>query len=291
MNFVVGKRTVPPRVVLYGDSGLGKSTFASGAPFPIFICPEDGTSELEVSRFEEPTKFVDVLKSICFLRDEAHEFRSVVIDSLDWIEPLIWSHVCAENSVDSLEKVGGGYGKGYSAALEVWRELLFSLDEIRKKRQMTIVCIAHAIVKPFNNPDGTNFDRYTMKLNDKACGLVKEWCDALLFAQYKFVVDEDSKTKKGKAYGGSDRVMHAEQRASFHAKNRYGLPASMPLSWDSFDVAMRSRTPDDVVARIEHLLPGIPEAVAATVRGCVAAAKGSIQRLSEIENRLKEITK
>ena len=55
-----------------------------------------------------------------------HDFKALVIDTLDHAEPLVWSHVCSAAKVDSIEAVGGGFGKGYVAA----DRDIFSLEEM-----------------------------------------------------------------------------------------------------------------------------------------------------------------
>ncbi|MDR0869400.1 MAG: ATP-binding protein [Planctomycetaceae bacterium] len=37
-----GKAQAPPRLLIYGTEGIGKSTFGASAPKPIFIPTEDG---------------------------------------------------------------------------------------------------------------------------------------------------------------------------------------------------------------------------------------------------------
>jgi hypothetical protein len=154
-----GKLEKPARVLLYGVEKIGKSTFAAGAPDPIFICSEDGTSELDVARFREPRYWEEARYAIDTLCREKHEHRTLVIDTLDWLEPLCWREVCRKGSVQSIEDFGGGYGKGYLAALDEWRQFLADLDDLRAKRGMGVVLLAHSWIKSFKNPEGDDFDR------------------------------------------------------------------------------------------------------------------------------------
>ena len=78
-----GRQPKPPRVLLYGVEGIGKSTFGSEAPKPIFIQTEDGLDEIDCERFPLATKFDDVIAALKSLCNEKHGYESVVIDSLD----------------------------------------------------------------------------------------------------------------------------------------------------------------------------------------------------------------
>ena len=119
-----GKQSQPPRIMIYGSEGVGKSTFAASAPKPIFIQTEDGLSEIDTSKFPLCTTFDEVVLQLQAVRDEEHDYATVVIDSLDWLERLIWDRVCADYGVKSIEKADGGYGKGYTLALTYWRQVV-----------------------------------------------------------------------------------------------------------------------------------------------------------------------
>ncbi|MCS6901519.1 MAG: MAPEG family protein, partial [Myxococcales bacterium] len=83
-NRAIGLR--PLRVVLYGVEGVGKSTFASQAPDPIFLCAEEGAVGLDVARFPTAHTWIEVLEAIRVLTHEEHPYKTLVIDSLDWLE-------------------------------------------------------------------------------------------------------------------------------------------------------------------------------------------------------------
>lgn len=283
-----GRVEQPLRVVLYGPEGIGKSTFAANAPAPIFLGAEDGTAQLDVARFPEPRAWADVFDAVRELTTAEHSYQTLAIDTLDWLEPTCWEHVCKTGGKADIEAFG--YGKGYVAALEEWRRLLAALDALRARCGMHVVILAHAHVKPFNNPDGENFDRYTMKVHEKAAGLVKEWSDAVLFAQYETFTKKDGAKSKGFSTGA--RVVHTERRAAWDAKNRFGLPETIALDWESFfasvAAAMAPSNAEAIRARIGAAEAEINDA---TVSGWLAtnvpAAGDDTGRLTTILNRLQ----
>jgi hypothetical protein len=263
---VTGRRAQPMRVLLYGVEGVGKSSFAAGAPAPIFLGAEDGTAELDVTRLPNAQDWQDVLDGLHVLQTEKHPYQTLVVDTLDWAEPMLWKFICKRDGKDNIEDYG--YGKGYVAALDEWRFFLQRLDGLRG-RGMHVVLLAHSWIKPFANPEGDNFDRYELKLNNKAAGLLKEWTDCVLFANYEtFAKRNDKKQIKGLSTGA--RFIYTERRAAYDAKNRYRLPPMLPLSWDEFATA---------AAKI-HSVPSAAEQDAALEK-LEAAARAELAKLIE----------
>lgn len=236
------RNALPPRVVIHGAQKIGKSTFAAGAYNPIFIPLEDGLSGIETSAFNGGSplatfeEFNDALTS---LYAEKHDFGTAVVDSADWLEPLVWAEACRRNGWADIE--APGYGKGYIAANAVWREVLDKLNALRLERNMAIILIAHSTVKRFEAPDSEPFDRYELKLQRGALGLVVEWADAILFAQEEAVIKKDDlgfNKKRARGIATGRRIMHTNAAPSFIAGNRYNLPEVLPLEWAALMTAM-----------------------------------------------------
>lgn len=243
---VKGKIKAPMSIVLYGVEGIGKSTFGAGAPDPIFLGAEDGTKQLDVTRFPSPESWSDVQEAVRVLTQEQHSYRTLVLDTLDWAEPLLWAHICKRDQQPNIEAYG--YGKGYQAALDEWRPFLASLERLIKAKGMNVVLLAHSWIKPFKNPEGDDFDRYEMKLHAKAAGLIKEWSDAVLFTNFETFAQKDSKTKRVRGVDSGVRLIYTKRRAAYDAKNRYGLPEVLPLSWAEFETAVERGQPNDPAA-------------------------------------------
>lgn len=175
-----------PRVLVYGVEGIGKSTFAAGAPSPVFIQTEDGLGSLAVDHFPIATSVKDVLDAISTLFDSDHAFKTVVIDSLDWLETLIWRDI--ESKYDAKDLA---YGKGAMIAADKWREILDGLTALRNERGMIVILIAHCEIKRFDSPETEPYDRYQPKLQARSSALMREWADAVLFANYRTVIKKE----------------------------------------------------------------------------------------------------
>ena len=235
------KENKAPRLFIYGSEGIGKSSTAAAAPNPIFVPTEDGLGEIDCAKFPLAKSFADVQNALTALRDEPHDFQSVVLDSADWLERLIWDQVCAEFGVRSIEKADGGFGKGYVHALTHWRKVVSLLDELRNKRGMITIIIAHSKVERFEDPENAAYDRYTPRLHKHAASLLSEWVDAVLFATRRFRIQKENAGFSGErgiaspiGADGGERILRTVGSPACIAKNRFGLPAEIPLSWTAF---------------------------------------------------------
>ncbi len=240
-----GKQPMPPRLIVYGTEGVGKSTFSSEAPAPIFVQTEDGLAEIECDKFPLATTFEEVQAALAELYSEPHDYQTVVIDSFDWLERLIFDALCKQHNVTSIEKVDGGYAKGYTHALTYWRQILDTLNLLRNERGMVVIGIAHSKVEKFEDPESSAYDRYSPRLHKHAAALVCEWSDAVLFASRKFrTQSEDAGFNRTRTIasaigtGGGERILRCVGGPSCIAKNRYGIAEELPLSWNAFMAAL-----------------------------------------------------
>jgi hypothetical protein len=229
----------PPRILVHGVHGVGKTTFAAGAPHPAFLLTEDGLGTLEVSHFPLARTFDEVMQALAALYTEEHAFKTLVVDSVDWLEPLVHARVCKDQGWSSIEDAG--YGKGYVHALDLWRQYIEGLNALRDDKGMTIVQIAHTDIKRFDSPECEPYDRYVIKLHTKASALLQEHSDVVLFANYRISTvksDVGFNKKVTRALGSGERLLHTAERPAFLAKNRYALPDTIALSWATLAEAM-----------------------------------------------------
>lgn len=231
-SITIGGEPQPPRVVVYGPDGIGKTTFAASAPQPIVQRTEDGLKTIRVPTFPKvATSYADVMQGMHELATTDHPFLSYILDSLDWFEPLVWRATCDRLGVPTIESVG--YGKGYIEADKEWRDFLSLADELRD-RGMAVIFTGHAEIKRFDAPDSDPYDRYQVKLHTRGAKLVREWADVVGFAKWEvFTRSADVGFNKAvtRGTGTGQRLLAVEERPAYHAKNRYQLPPELPLSW------------------------------------------------------------
>lgn len=234
MKIITGKQVRPRRILLYGQHGVGKSTWAAEAPSPIFLNIEDGLGDINCAKTERLNSYGDVVAAISWLTSNGEEFRTIVVDTLDWLERLIFNQVAQDAGKSSISDIG--FGKGYEQAINKWEFILNSL-EVARQRGKGIVLLAHARVVRFENPETTAYDRYELDLHKSSNGMLQEWCDEVLFASFRvFTRNEDLGFGKERtiALGGKERYIRTNESAAAVAKNRLRLPDELPMRWADY---------------------------------------------------------
>lgn len=237
-----GAIPAPVKVVLYGPEGIGKSTFASQFPDPVFIDTEGGTKRLNVARLPVPTSWQMLLDEVAEVARDNVPCGTLVIDTADWAERLCIDAICARFKVKGIEDFG--YGKGYTYAKEEFARLLDALGDVLAAGKHVVVT-AHAQISRFEQPDAVgSYDRWTMKTSKQVAPLLREWCDMLLFANYKTVVEKAGAgaNAKNKASGGK-RVLYTTHNPCWDAKNRFGLPDEVPFEFASIAACITPANP------------------------------------------------
>ena len=236
MNITRGKISTALKIVVYGSEGVGKSTFASKFPDAVFIDTEGSTKQLDVTRFDFPTSWEMVLQEVEYVKNNASQFKTLVLDTADWAERLCIKCVCDRAQKNGVEDFG--WGKGYTYVAEEFGRLINLLSEIANKG-VNVVVTAHAKMNKVEQPDEMgSYDRWELKLTKQTSPLLKEWADILLFANYKTIVVSTGKDKY-KGQGGQQRIMYTTHTAAWDAKNRFGLADVLPFDFQ----------------QIAHLLP------------------------------------
>lgn len=230
MNITRGKVKSAVKMLVYGPEGVGKTTFAAQTPGCVFIDTEGSTRHMDVARFDPPAELGDVLNQLNYVLGHTGEIGTIVIDTVDWMETLIFNAICTEKEIKNIEDIP--YGKGYVFAKQKMQQILELLQAI-VDRGVNVCLVCHSMIRKFELPDKMgSYDRYMLKLNEKNIApLIKEWVDLMLFANYRtdIVIDDKTKTKKGT--GGQKRIMYANHTACWDAKNRFGLPDEMPFDF------------------------------------------------------------
>ncbi len=223
--------------------------FASKARKPFFIATEDGVGGLDYDRSPLCKEFKDIMGWLTFLYTAEHDFKTVVVDSLDWAEKLVHEFVRADKG----ENIFAEYGKGFNFSLTHFERMIKGLDALRDKKDMTVILLAHSKIKKFEPPDMDPYDRYMLDLHEKAAALFIEWADIVGFACLKsFTQSADGGFGKTivRATSTGERILRTEQRPSHDGKNRYSLPYEIPLKWPELAKLVAAALKEKVVAEV-----------------------------------------
>lgn len=248
MKIETTKINKPPTVVIYGAHGVGKSTFAASAPSPIFIRTEDRHGHLRVQAFEFMRTLQMVRDAINYLRTEDHQYKTVVLDSLDWTQDLIYQELVEKYGAKNIsDKKKFAFGLGFQLAEEIWTsEVLKPLVALAEERKMIPILISHFKERYIEDAEGNQYKKYDIDLQDRACARVHEMADVVGFMDYR----RDSEEKEAKGGGtftkisSTGKVVLRLQPQPFFEAKRYGdLPAALEIprenGWAVFSEALK----------------------------------------------------
>jgi hypothetical protein len=288
-----GKLKTPKFIIVYGVEGIGKTTFGAKFPDPIFTGPET-SSQFDVARMPRPKDWSEYLEQLRDLLDPAYTHKTLVIDSLDWLEHLLHDMMKKKDKVDAVEKCAGDFGKWVGVAIRHWQDFLNIIDELRAKKKMDVVAIAHFEIKVFNDPLTTQpYDRYRMKLNDKCAAVLREAADCVFFVNFKSFTVATANKGKGRGVSDGARVCYTEKRASHDAKNRYSLPEEIPFDYQTI-IAMLDTSNEDKLKElqrdVEALLLDVKDGEKLPImQQFYDDNKGDLETLKAMKNKLKVI--
>jgi hypothetical protein len=225
------KSDKPPIVLLYGVDGVGKTTLAAEWPDPIYLHTqgEEPPSNVELQSPGVVESYDEMIALMTELVTEDHDRKTVIIDSLDGFESLVWVATSARNDNLSIEKIGGGYGKGYIETDQEWQYFVDGAVAL-KQRGIAVVMLAHPEIVRFDSPTTDPYSRYTPKLHKRANAIIREKSDIVAFMNYRTTIKEKEVARQktvAHGEGGGDRQIHLEERPGFMAKNRFQMPANV----------------------------------------------------------------
>jgi len=227
---------LPMRIVIYGREGVGKTSFPSHFKKPLYLMSEGETgletlmsSKLvkDVSFLPEISDWPTLMKTIEALISDDHDYQTLVVDCLNGFEELCFNY-CTKRDFQGSMAAFLHYYKGYDTTAKYWKVFTKKLDELRRKRKMTIVCLAHSKRAKQKNPLGEDYQSYNLDLHEYNANHVRQWADVIMFFDFLTIIDDS-----GKAKGGKLRIAYCEGEAGFEAKNRNSLPAKFELGSSS----------------------------------------------------------
>jgi hypothetical protein len=236
----------PPRIVIYGTTGIGKTSFADGAPNPVFLCTESGLGLRAGRKKWDIRSYQDAMQAVSVLYTETHPFQTVVFDTADDFEPMLWRHVCATVPAEKGRICNTitdyGFDKGFRHAAGAWKQLMDGFTALRDHRDMTVIVCAHAKAQTIRSPDADDYQKYALQIDNKAELVIRAWADCLFFANYETsLVTAGRNDERNRAVGVGRRRLYTEERPAFFAKNRYSLPPVLPFdegrAWADFMAA------------------------------------------------------
>lgn len=226
----IGKKMSPLKVIVYGDNGIGKTTFAASAKNPIIVDLEGNCNHIEAPK-QRITSLDDVEDFLGALLDQEHDYKTLVIDSLDSLEVLISEKITNNHTTQELS-----YGKSAAIWARYIKDLITKFERLSILKGMNIVFTAHWKVKAANNPMTEQYDRYDLRISEVMRTGFCNWVQCILLAIKEVILEEKNATGFGKkkAKNIERRVLYTRGDPTYYGKNVFDLPAKIQLDWEQF---------------------------------------------------------
>jgi hypothetical protein len=207
-------------VLCYGATKIGKSTWCSHAENALFLSTEPGLNSLEV--FQIPIRSWDELLAACAeIAEGNHEFKTVIIDTVDNAYRMCADHICRKFKVEHESDLG--YSKGYTLAQNEFQRVLNKLAFM----PYGLYLISHSKEIEIETRTG-KYNKIVPTLPEKVSRIVLGLVDMILYCDIEVVTGPDNK-----AVGR--RVMRSKPSLYYEAGDRTGkLPDVIDLDYAGF---------------------------------------------------------
>jgi len=226
-NVETGRKRVPVRAMFTGEGGVGKTSLVCGAPNAIILDVEGGAHQQDVARFPEVYSWDDVVEAVRVLQTQEHDYKTLIVDTIDAAELLCQTSVCQHSGWASMETPG--YGRAYKAVHEEWERFLAELDKLMSERGVNVLLVAHTQVGVYSNPDGSDYSRHALKMHKKIAASVFEWCDVVGYISREPIISTSDGKKKAV---GTRHLIRFAPGATYEAKSRYAMPDEIEMPAD-----------------------------------------------------------
>lgn len=239
LNLQQGGQMEPVRMVLYGQNGIGKTTFGAGMPKPFVLAVEDGIGVMPVMHDKAHAKNYDQIMGTLLEVGgyfQRGEFQSLIVDSMDALQSKMLEKVLTEHGKKTLSDFS--YGKGYELFKKEWEGFRDLMERFRVELKANVLLIAQTESRTIADPVNGPHDTYIMRLDRRATGVLRDWADLVGFAQLKSTAIRDKDGNITRLETNGSRILCTAPDTAFDAKNRFDLPVELPLAWVSVEKAI-----------------------------------------------------
>jgi len=202
---------------------------------PVAMLLERGLPRgVSVDAIDGLASYNDVVEALRELYRDPQGYQTLIIDTLDSLEPMLLAHVCGANGWKNIE--APSYGKGFVIADQEWQRFIRAVNALRDKG-MTVVMVAHSTIERFDDPRALSYIAYWPKLHKRARHLVLDACDVVGFLaeELRVATDDGGFRERTRATSSNQRFLFVEGCPAFVAKNRYAMPPKIAIPAD-FDI-------------------------------------------------------
>lgn len=216
----------PPIIVLHGHEGTGKSTTANGFPNAFWLNLENSTYDFEPYQVQVPANYGALMEMLEALQEQEHDFKTLIIDTLDKLEIMMTASVCNANGWNSISDPD--WGKGYSARTTEFQKFWSIIKDLNTRRNMVIVLIAHSVVVPVTDPILPSYDKHTLNIYKTENAFVRREADLIGYCMIEAFTTTDG--TRNLATTAGERQIRTHPNPAYDAKTRRSdMPEILPM--------------------------------------------------------------
>lgn len=213
-----------PIILVYGEPGIGKTSFAATFPNPFFVQTENGFGDkIKADSLKKPVdNYKYLVEALEYFARTSHEYKTIVVDHLGGVETLIYDAILrreggsmfAPHKDTTMITACKGYGNAYKEALKYWRGQFWQAVKKLQEKRIFVVLIAHRGLTTVKDPLNGDYATYAPELREDVVAFLVKETDVILYA-----------TRRNEAQGDSDgnpRVLKCCPTRYYFAKTRYG---------------------------------------------------------------------
>jgi DNA polymerase III delta prime subunit len=221
----------PPIIILYGPEGTGKSTTANRFPATYWLNAESSTHDFEAYEEQVPKTYTELLDHLEALAEQPHNFRTLIIDTLDKVEIMMTAHLCARNNWTNI--TDPAYGKGYAERSAEFQHFWSLIKDINERRGMAIILIAHSQIVKVEDPILPAYDKHTLQLYKTENAFIRREADLIGYCMIETYTQSSDGTRNLATTAGK-HVIKVRPHPAYDAKTRKAaMPDELDMSADA----------------------------------------------------------
>jgi len=219
----------PPRICLHGSMGCGKSMTATCAPVPMWLNLEKSVLARDLGIGNQtPSSYPEVMEYLTALLTQEHEFKSIIIDTLDRLEKMITDYVCEVNGYENISKTP--WGEGLTARTKEWLKFFNLLDRLNTEKGMIVIVVCHSVIVDIEDPVLPKYGKHTLNLYKRDAPYVTGWVDLVGYCMIKTFTTTDG--ERNLAITDNEHIICCQPKPAYDAKTRYeDIPDEIPMDW------------------------------------------------------------
>ena len=161
---------------IYGDGGVGKTTFGAATPKPLLLAFEKGYNALPGVIAQDITTWGELKQVLRELKkpEVKEAFSTIIIDTVDIASQLCEKYLCNQLGIENIGD-GGWATNGWAKVKREWEQTFRAVT----MEGYALVFISHKKDKTFKRKDGTEYNQIVPSCSTAYNEIIKNMSDIM----------------------------------------------------------------------------------------------------------------